>query len=180
MKIVGVISDTHGLLRPEAVAVLRGVDQIVHAGDIGRPEIIDTLREIAPVSAIRGNVDHGGWAGEYSATEIVEVEDVLLYVLHDLGQLDLDPAAAGFRVVVYGHSHDPRVAENRGVVYLNPGSAGPRRFQLPISIARMRVGVGKPDRDLPPLFWPTQTFVFGEGPGRIEVELITLESDVGS
>ena len=140
MKIVGVISDTHGLLRPEALEVLEGVDLIVHAGDIGSPQIIDALRELAPVFAIRGNVDRGIWADEFSATEIVEVDDLLLYVLHDLGQLDLDPAAAGFRVVIYGHSHDPKVAEKQGVVYLNPGSAGPRRLRLPISMARMVVG----------------------------------------
>jgi hypothetical protein len=173
MKILGIISDTHGLLRPEALEVLRGVDQIVHAGDIGQPQIIDTLREIAPVSAIRGNVDRGIWAEEFSPTEIVEVDDLLLYVLHDLGELDLDPAAAGFRVVIYGHSHDPKVAEKQGVVYLNPGSAGPRRLRLPISIARMIVGEGK--RDARPISWPAQTFVFGKGAGRIEVELITME-----
>ena len=137
MKTVGVISDTHGLLRPEALEVLEGVDLIVHAGDIGSPQIIDALRELAPVFAIRGNVDRGIWADEFSATEIVEVDDLLLYVLHDLGQLDLDPAAAGFRVVIYGHSHDPKVAEKQGVIYLNPGSAGPRRLRLPISMARM-------------------------------------------
>jgi uncharacterized protein len=174
MKIVGIISDTHGLLRLEATTVLEGVDQIVHAGDIGQPEIIDALRKIAPVSAIRGNVDRGGWAGEFSATEIVEVEEVSLYVLHDREELDFDPAAAGFRVVISGHTHVPKVEERQGVVYLNPGSAGPRRFQLPISIARMRVGEGEPGRDLHRISWPVQSFLFGEGPRRIELELITL------
>ncbi len=176
MKIVGVISDTHGLLRPEAVQALEGVDLIVHAGDIGSPGIIDSLRELAPVWAIRGNVDRGTWAEEFSATEIVEVEDQLLYVLHDLGQLDLDPAAAGFRVVIYGHSHDPKVAEQKGVVYLNPGSAGPRRLRLPISMARMVVGdvSGKRDQDL--TSWHVQSFVFGSGTKRIEVELVSLEN----
>jgi uncharacterized protein len=176
MKTVGVISDTHGLLRPEALQVLEGVNQIVHAGDIGRPQIIDALREIAPVTAIRGNVDHGVWAEEFSATEIVEVDGLLLYMLHDLAGLDLDPAAAGFRVVVYGHSHDPIVAEKQGVVYLNPGSAGPRRFRLPISIARMAVGEPERDGTLRPRPWSTQSFVFGSGKTRIEVELITLEA----
>ena len=174
MKIVGVISDTHGLLRPEALEALDGVDLIVHAGDIGSPQIIDALRKLAPVFAIRGNVDRGIWADEFSATEIVEVDDLLLYVLHDLGQLDLDPAAAGFRVVIYGHSHDPQVAEKQGVVYLNPGSAGPRRLRLPISMARMFVGdvEGQKSALIP---WPAQSFAFGSGAKRIEVELISLE-----
>ncbi len=175
MKTVGVISDTHGLLRLQALELLEGVDLIVHAGDIGSPQVIPALRELAPVSAIRGNVDRGVWTGEFSATEIVEVDDLLLYVLHDLGQLDLDPAAAGFRVVIYGHSHDPKVAEKQGVVYLNPGSAGPRRLRLPISMARMYLGDvdGKPDRQS--TSWPAQTVAFGSGPRRIEVELISLE-----
>ena len=142
MKTVGVISDTHGLLRPEALAALAGVDLIIHAGDIGDPEIIDALRQIAPVHAIRGNVDRGFWADEFSPTEIVEVDSQSLYVLHDLHELDLDPAAAGFRVVISGHTHDPVVKEQHGVVYLNPGSAGPRRFKLPISLARMTIGEG--------------------------------------
>ncbi len=176
MKTVGVISDTHGLLRPEALAALAGVDLIVHAGDIGDPEIIDALRQIAPVHAIRGNVDRGYWADEYSPTEIVEVEGQSLYVLHDLNELDLDPVAAGFRVVISGHTHDPVVKEVRGVVYLNPGSAGPRRFKLPISLAWMAVGAsdgtvhgGSPAKS-------TQSFVFGAGPERIAVEWIALES----
>ncbi len=175
MKLVGVISDTHGLLRPEALEVLEGVDLIVHAGDIGQPQIIDSLRALAPVLAIRGNVDRGVWAEGFSATEIVEVDDQLLYVLHDLGELDLDPAAAGFRVVIYGHSHDPKVSEKRGVVYLNPGSAGPRRLRLPISIARMYVGESSGAADRRPTPFPAKSFVFGRGAQRIEVELISLE-----
>ncbi len=175
MKTVGVISDTHGLLRLEALEVLEGVDLIVHAGDIGSPQIIDALKEFAPVFAIRGNVDRGIWAGEFSATEIVEVDDQLLYVLHDLGQLDLDPAAAGFRVVIYGHSHDPQVAEKQGVVYLNPGSAGPRRLRLPISMARMVVGDAEGKADHRTMSWVTQSIAFGRGAKRIEVELISLE-----
>jgi putative phosphoesterase len=169
MKTVGVISDTHGLLRPEAVTALAGVDLIVHAGDIGAPEIIDSLRRIAPVHAIRGNVDRGYWTDEFTPTEIVEVEGQTLYVLHDLNELDLDPAAAGFRVVISGHTHDPKVTEQRGVVYLNPGSAGPRRFKLPISLARMKMGqVNGENHDASPL-------VFGAGPQRIAVELISLQ-----
>jgi len=175
MKTVGVISDTHGLLRPEALEVLEGVDLIVHAGDIGSPQIIDALGELAPVCAIRGNVDRGNWAGEFSETEIVEVDDLLLYVLHDLGQLDLDPAAAGFRVVIYGHSHDPKIAEKQGVVYLNPGSAGPRRLRLPISMARMVVGDVEGKGDHRTTSWTMQSFAFGSGAKRVEVELISLE-----
>ena len=175
MKTVGVISDTHGLLRLEALEVLKGVDLIVHAGDIGAPEIVDALRELAPVFAIRGNVDRSTWADEFSATEIVEVDDLLLYVLHDIGQLDLDPAAAGFRVVIHGHSHDPKIVEKQGVVYLNPGSAGPRRLRLPISMARMVVGDGAGQEDHRPTSWPARWFGFGSGAKRIGVELISLE-----
>jgi putative phosphoesterase len=175
MKIVGVISDTHGLLRPEAFEALEGVDRIVHAGDIGSPQIIDALRELAPVSAIRGNVDRGIWADAFAETEIVEVDDLLLYVLHDLGELDLDPAAAGFRVVIYGHSHDPKVAEKQGVVYLNPGSAGPRRLRLPIAMARMVVGDVEGKGDQYATTWHGQSFVFGSGAKRIEAALISLE-----
>lgn len=175
MKIVGIISDTYGLLRPEALEVLEGVDLIVHAGDIGSPRIIDALRELAPVCAIRGNVDRGPWADEFSASEIVEAGDLLLYVLHDLGQLDLDPAAAGFRVVVHGHSHDPKIAEKQGVVFLNPGSAGPRRVRLPISMARMYAGDADGQGDYRLTSWSAQSFAFGSGTKRVEVELISLE-----
>jgi putative phosphoesterase len=175
MKTIGIISDTHGLLRPEALEVLEGVDLIVHAGDIGSLQIIDALQKIAPLSAIRGNVDRGIWADDFSATEIVEVDDLLLYVLHDLGQLDLDPAAAGFHVVIHGHSHDPKVAQKQGVVYLNPGSAGPRRLRLPISMARMVVGHVEGKADHHSASWPAQSFAFGSGAKRIKVELISLE-----
>ena len=174
MKTVGVISDTHGLLRPEALEALAGVDLIVHAGDIGAPEIIDALRRIAPVRAIRGNVDRGFWADEFSPTEIVEIDGQSLYVLHDLHTLDLDPAAAGFRAVISGHTHDPAVKEERGVVYLNPGSAGPRRFKLPISLARITVGQNAgDDGEISPLR-SIGSFMFGDGPKRIAVELIEL------
>lgn len=133
----GVISDTHGLLRPEAVKALKGVDMIIHAGDIGKPEILQALRAIAPVVAVRGNNDTGDWALSLPETEVVEVGRVALYVLHDVHALDLDPAAAGFDAVISGHSHQPAVARRHGVLFVNPGSAGPRRFKLPVSLARL-------------------------------------------
>ena len=136
---VGVISDTHGLLRPEAVAALAGVERIVHAGDIGSPEVIAALARIAPVSAVRGNNDRETWAAGIPETEVVEVGDVSLYVLHDVHELALDPRAAGFAAVIAGHSHQPKLDERDGVLYLNPGSAGPRRFKLPISLARLTI-----------------------------------------
>jgi len=141
-KLVGVISDTHGLLRPEAVEALKGSELIVHAGDIGGPEIVEALRAIAPVVAVRGNNDRGGWAGEFPLFDVVEVNSAFVYVLHDLKELDLSPEGAGFRVVVSGHSHKPLAEERRGVLYLNPGSAGPRRFKLPVTVARLRIGGG--------------------------------------
>ncbi len=140
---LGVISDTHGLLRPEAVEALRGSDRILHAGDVGAPEILEALAHIAPVTAIRGNVDIGAWARSLAATEVVEAGGVSLYMLHDLGQFDLKPVAAGFRVVVYGHSHQPKMEEKNGVLYFNPGSAGPRRFRLPVSVGRLTIASGK-------------------------------------
>jgi len=175
MKVAGLISDTHGLLRPEALKTLEDVDLIIHSGDIGSPQIIDALRKLAPVFAIRGNVDRRIWADEFSETEIVEVDGLLLYVLHDLNQLDLDPVAAGFRVVIHGHSHNPRVVEKQGVVYLNPGSAGPRRLRLPISIARMIVGDVASIEDHRSKSWPAQSFVFGSDAKRIGVDMISLD-----
>ena len=138
-RLIGVISDTHGLVRPEAIDALRGSELIVHAGDIGGPDVLQALREVAPVVAVRGNNDREDWAGILKDTEVVRVGDVVLYVLHDLHALDLDPAAAGFNAVISGHSHQPLVEERRGVLYLNPGSAGPRRFTLPIAVARLLV-----------------------------------------
>ena len=142
MEVIGVISDTHGLLRPEAVAALVGCDLIVHAGDVGSPSVLAGLRRVAPVLAVRGNVDIESWARDLPETEVARVGDVSVYVLHDLARLDLDPAAAGFAAVVSGHSHVPAIEERGGVLYLNPGSAGPRRFSLPVSLARLRVGDG--------------------------------------
>src|SRR5690606_22685883 len=136
-SIIGVISDTHGLLRPEARAALVGCDVIIHAGDIGKPQVLDELAEIAPVTTIRGNVDK--WAAHLPDTEIVEIDGRYLYVLHDLKQLDLDPRAAGFDAVISGHSHVPSTHTREGVLYVNPGSAGPRRFKLPIALAHISV-----------------------------------------
>ena len=127
--IIGLISDTHGLLRPEAVAALAGSDFIIHAGDIGRPEVLERLARIAPVTAIRGNVDRGDWAAGLPSTEVLDAGGTYLYVVHDIAELDLDPAAAGFRAVISGHSHQPAMREKDGVLDINPGSAGPRRFQ---------------------------------------------------
>jgi len=138
-KRIGVISDTHGLLRPEAVAALSDVDLLIHCGDVGSPEVLDELRAIAPLVAVRGNNDRGAWANELPATDVLDVGGVTLYVLHDLGELDLDPAAAGFHAIVTGHSHRPRIAKRKGVLYVNPGSAGPRRFSLPIAVARLDI-----------------------------------------
>jgi len=135
--ILGLISDTHGLLRPEALAALQGSDLIIHAGDIGDPAILDSLRAIAPVTAVRGNIDKGDWASRLPETAIVEAAGARIYVLHDIHQLELDPAAAGFQIVVSGHSHKPGQSERAGVLYLNPGSAGPRRFRLPVTVARL-------------------------------------------
>jgi putative phosphoesterase len=140
--IYGVISDTHGLMRPEALDALRGSDGILHAGDIGAPEILDALARIAPVTAIRGNVDTALWAHALPETEVVESADVSIYMLHDISKLDLKPQAAGFRVVIYGHSHRPKMEERDGVLYFNPGSAGPRRFSLPVTVGRLTMTDG--------------------------------------
>ena len=134
---VGLISDTHGLLRPEALAALEGSDLIIHAGDIGAPEIIDRLRSLAPVVAIQGNIDNGAWAFSFKLTEVVETGSARIFVLHDIAQLDFDPIGARFSLVVSGHSHKPSHMERDGVMYVNPGSAGPRRFRLPITVARI-------------------------------------------
>ena len=136
---IGVISDTHGLLRPEALAALDGCAHIIHAGDVGSPEIIERLRVLAPTTAVRGNVDTASWAISLRLTEVVQVGDLHLYVLHDLAALALDPRAAGFAAVISGHTHRPAVTRRNGVLYLNPGSAGPRRFKLPISLARLDI-----------------------------------------
>lgn len=139
MPRIGLISDTHGLLRPEALQFLRGSDFIVHAGDIGDAGVLEELSAIAPVTAVRGNNDRGTWAEAVAETEVLQVGDVFIYVLHNLAELDLDPVAAGFHVVVSGHSHQPSLKERGGVLYVNPGSSGPRRFKLPVALAELQV-----------------------------------------
>ena len=132
---IGIISDTHGLVRQSVIKSFKDVNLIVHAGDVGKPEVLETLQTIAKAHPVRGNVDGGKWADSLPFTEVVQVGQVYLYVLHDLETLDLDPAAAGFNVVISGHSHIPEIKEQNGVIFLNPGSAGPRRFTYPITIA---------------------------------------------
>jgi putative phosphoesterase len=137
--IIGVISDTHGLLRPEALAALQGSDCIIHAGDVGDLEILNKLAAIAPVTAVRGNVDRGAWAQEIPTTDVLETGDVSIYVIHSLEELDLKPEAAGFAAVISGHSHAPKQETRNGVLYFNPGSAGSRRFTLPVSVGKLTV-----------------------------------------
>ncbi|HEX8291759.1 MAG TPA: metallophosphoesterase family protein [Pyrinomonadaceae bacterium] len=140
---VGVVSDTHGLVRPEALGALAGSELIIHAGDVCGPEVLEELGRVAPVVAVRGNNDRGAWAEALPASEALQVNGTFLYVLHDLKELDIAPAAAGFRVVISGHSHRPLAEERRGVLYLNPGSAGPRRFKLPVTVARLKFDGGE-------------------------------------
>jgi uncharacterized protein len=142
MRYIGVISDTHGLLRPQALAALRGSALIIHAGDVGSPDVVAALRGIAPVVAVRGNVDRESWAEQLPETEMVEVDGFRLYVLHILDELSCDPAAAGFHAVIFGHTHQPKAETKAGVLYFNPGSAGPRRFKLPVSVGRLSVEDG--------------------------------------
>jgi hypothetical protein len=139
MTEIGVISDTHALMREEALRLLAGVELIIHAGDVGSTAVLDALARIAPVHAVRGNVDGGSWAEALPANRVVEAEGARIFVLHRMADLDFDPAARGFAAVVFGHSHKPSQEVRNGVLYLNPGSAGPRRFRLPLSVARMRV-----------------------------------------
>jgi uncharacterized protein len=139
---IGVISDTHGLLRPETKCLLAGVDHVIHGGDIGSPEIVPALRKIAPVTAVRGNVDMGDWTKEFADTELAKLAGVSIYVLHDLKTLQVDPSAHGIDVVVSSHSHAPKIEVIGGVLYLNPGSAGRRRFKLPVTVATIDIGPG--------------------------------------
>ena len=139
MPTIGLISDTHGLLRPEALRALHRSEAIIHAGDIGAPEILDALQRIAPVTAVRGNNDRGAWAARLPDTAVCEVGGARILVIHDLAELELDPVAAGFRAVVSGHSHRRSCREDGGVLWINPGSAGPRRFRLPVSAGRLLV-----------------------------------------
>ena len=139
ITLIGVISDTHGLLRPEALTVLTGVESIIHAGDIGSPNVLEKLQTIAPVTAVRGNNDKGSWAEAIPEALSLNVRGHVIHVLHDISQIDLSPAAAGIAVVIAGHSHKPEIIERDGVLFLNPGSAGPRRFRLPIAVAKLYV-----------------------------------------
>ena len=145
---IGVLSDTHGLLRPEALAALQGCELIIHAGDIGKPQVLDALRQIAPLEAIRGNVDSSEWAQGLPERLDLRIGDVAIHVLHDLKTLNFDPAARGVAVVIAGHSHKPQIEQRGGVLYLNPGSAGPRRFKLPISLAVLHIEDGQPRAEL--------------------------------
>jgi putative phosphoesterase len=138
-KTIGLISDTHGLLRPQALRALESSDVIIHAGDVGDPEILETLKTLAPVFAVRGNVDAEPWALALPETEVIELDPATIYVLHDVHALDLDPAAAGFQIIVSGHSHKASREERNGILFLNPGSAGPRRFDLPITVALLHL-----------------------------------------
>jgi putative phosphoesterase len=147
-QLIGVISDTHGLLRPQAVQALMGVELIIHAGDIGNPLVLASLAKIAPVHAVRGNTDRGEWAADLPRTRVVELGGRLIYILHELFSLELDPAAAGFSAVIFGHSHTPHLERKNGVLYLNPGSAGPRRFTLPVSLALLRVASSSLEAEL--------------------------------
>jgi putative phosphoesterase len=140
LSVIGLISDTHGLLRREALAALKGSDLIIHAGDVGDATIIDELRTVAPVIAVRGNIDKGLLAAQLPETAVVEAGRARIYILHDVQELAIDPAAAGFQIIISGHSHKPSRSERSGVTYVNPGSAGPRRFQLPITVARLNLG----------------------------------------
>jgi putative phosphoesterase len=140
---VGVLSDTHGLLRPEVIATLKGVDHILHAGDVGDPGILDELRKTAPVTAIRGNIDTSGPCAQLPATEMVELSGLFFYLVHSVADLDIDPLAAGVSAVISGHSHKPAVEIRKGVLYLNPGSVGPRRFRLPIAMSFLHISNGK-------------------------------------
>jgi uncharacterized protein len=139
---IGVISDTHNLLRPEAVAYLRGSDHIIHAGDICEPSVLDQLREIAPLTVVRGNNDRGAWAESIPEKELAEIYGVYFYIVHDIAEMDIDPGSAGVQVVVSGHSHQPAVFERNAVLFINPGSAGPRRFKLPVSAGEVVIRGG--------------------------------------
>jgi uncharacterized protein len=151
MTVIGVISDTHGLLRSEALRELEGCAHIIHAGDVGEAGILDALKQIAPLTAVRGNVDREPWADALPGTAVVQAGDEMIYVLHNLEDLELDPRAAGFRIVVFGHSHKARQEWRDGVFYLNPGSAGPRRFGYPVTLARLQITGGRIEADIIPL-----------------------------
>ena len=137
LHVIGLISDTHGLIRPQAIEALQGVDLIIHAGDIGKPEVVSVLKDVAPVAAIKGNIDSGAWAKLLPDTKLVKAGGMRLFIIHNVRELDCDPVARGFQVVVSGHSHKPSVSTRDGVLFVNPGSAGPRRFKLPIAVGKL-------------------------------------------
>ncbi len=139
VKFIGLISDTHGLIRPQALAALRGVDLIIHAGDIGKPEVLQSLRKFAPLIAVKGNVDRDGWAKSLPESKTIRIGAVRVYVIHNVNELGFNPAARGYRVVISGHSHKPSVVTREGVLFVNPGSAGPRRFNLPVALGKLRI-----------------------------------------
>ncbi|MDT4854267.1 yfcE: phosphodiesterase [compost metagenome] len=145
---IGLISDTHGLLRPDALAALQGCDQLIHAGDIGKPEILDALRQLAPLSAVRGNNDHGDWADELPHSLELECQGVRIFVVHEPAHLPPDLVERGLRVAICGHSHKPLIEEKHGLLLLNPGSAGPRRFKLPIALGLLHIDNGEPRAEL--------------------------------
>jgi putative phosphoesterase len=149
--LIAAISDTHGLLRPELLPLLQGVDHILHAGDVGNPDILDVLRMIAPVTAIRGNIDMHGPCAELPSTETIELADCLIHILHDVHSLDIHPHAAGIGLVLSGHSHQPSISHRDCVLYLNPGSCGPRRFNLPVTFARVHILNGTPTAEIIPV-----------------------------
>ncbi|MGE5224247.1 MAG: metallophosphoesterase family protein [Omnitrophica WOR_2 bacterium] len=142
--LIGVISDTHGLLRPEAIRALQGSTLIVHAGDAGNPEVLQTLQSIAPLTAVRGNVDRGGWADQLPLSAMIEISRARLYIIHNLDELTLNVKKEGFQGIISGHSHVPSIQWRDGILYLNPGSAGPRRFKLPIMVAQIEMVGNKP------------------------------------
>ncbi len=165
-RIAGIISDTHGLVRPEAVDALRGVEMILHAGDVGNPRVLEVLGGIAPVVAVRGNNDKGEWAEGLPHWQAVEIGAVSIYMLHDLKEIDISPPGGGFQVVVSGHSHRPSVEERKGVLYVNPGSAGPRRFRLPVTLAILTVADGRAEAAILPLLPPDAPSTSGSRPRR--------------
>jgi uncharacterized protein len=138
-RLIGLISDTHGLVRPQALAELKGVDLIIHAGDIGKPEVLQALKAIAPLVAIKGNVDKNGWAKSLPETKALKIGDVQVYLIHNVNELDFNPASRGYQVVISGHSHKPLIVRRDGVLFVNPGSAGPRRFKLPVALGKLRL-----------------------------------------
>ncbi len=137
LRVIGLISDTHGLIRPEAIEALQGVDLVVHAGDIGKPEVLDALKAIGPLVAIKGNNDSGAWAKALPDTRLVQTADTRLFVIHNVKELDCDPATNGYDVIITGHSHKPSIVTRDGVLFVNPGSAGPRRFKLPVAVGKL-------------------------------------------